>query len=124
MLLLYIAVGGAVGSMCRYLATHWLKNIMGREFPYATLMVNIAGSLLLGAVIAMLVLWLPRARDLHALLAVGFLGGFTTFSAFSMDLYLLMERGEWLNGAVYAVSSVCFSVIAFFIGMWLVRAVA
>lgn len=123
MLLLYVAVGGAFGSICRYLMIGWVNDQLGKEFPYGTLIVNILGSFLLGLMIALIVNALPRGRELHALVAIGALGGFTTFSAFSMDLYLLVERGEMASAALYATASVVISVLAFFAGMWIFRSV-
>lgn len=124
MLLLYIAAGGAFGSVCRYLAMSWVSGLMGKEFPYGTLMVNILGSLLLGMLIGLIATMLPRGRELHALLAIGFLGGFTTFSTFSMDIYLLVERGQFVAATLYISASILISVLAFFIGMWLFRTLA
>ena len=124
MVLVYVAVGGAVGSMCRYLTMNWVSSFTSKEFPYGTLAVNILGSFLLGLLIAFLVTILPRGRELHALIAVGFLGGFTTFSAFSMDVYLLMEKGQMMAAATYIILSVTVSVLALFFGMWCFRAFA
>jgi len=123
-LLMYVAVGGATGSIFRYLVTAWIGRVAGRDFPYGTLAVNLLGSFLLGIMIGVIVTLLPRGRELHLLVAVGFLGGFTTFSAFSLDLYLLLERGQFLYAAAYATASVGLSVMLFFLGMWIFRSLA
>lgn len=120
MLLFYIAIGGAFGSVCRYLLMSATTQLMGREFPYGTLLVNLFGSFLLGLLVGVIASILPRGRELHALLAVGFLGGFTTFSTFAMDVYLLSER-EPFSAMLYTACSVGLSVVAFFLGMWCFR---
>lgn len=117
--LAYVAFGGAVGSMARYaLVTAITKSPLAENFPYGTLAVNVLGGLLLGLWIGVMAYLLPaKAKDLHLLFAVGLLGGFTTFSAFSLDVVLLMERsGLWL-AAWYALMSVVLSVAALFSGM-------
>lgn len=124
MLLIYVAAGGAFGSLCRYLMMGWIGRFAGKDFPFATLAVNVLGSFLLGVLIGMIATYLPRSRELHALLAIGALGGFTTFSTFAMDAYMLMERGEILSAIAYTVSSVLMGVSAFFIGMWMFRYIA
>jgi fluoride exporter len=118
--LTYVAIGGAVGSMGRYIVMTLVGN--AGTFPVGTMIVNIVGGFLLGAMIAFMVLVLPnKGKDLHLLLAVGLLGGFTTFSAFSMDIYMLLERGLVMQAALYILGSVIFSVIAFLTGMWCIR---
>ena len=121
--LMYVIVGGAFGSLCRYLLTLWVDRINPTAFPFATLLVNLLGAFLLGVWIAALAYTMPaRARELHMLFAVGLLGGFTTFSAFSLDIFLMMERGLWVQTAAYAVGSVILCVGAMIGGMFLVRA--
>lgn len=124
MILVYVALGGAFGSVCRYLMMSGVGHWLGREFPYGTLMVNILGSFLLGVMIGLIAAMLPRGRELHALVAVGALGGFTTFSTFAMDIYILTERGQMMEAALYTAASVGISVLAFFAGMWMFRTFA
>lgn len=123
MLLLYVAAGGAFGSMCRYLMVQWVNGLLGKQFPYGTLVVNLLGSFLMGIALALVVSMLPRGRELYALLAVGALGGFTTFSAFSYDTYMLLEKGLLWQALLYIVASVIGSVLAFFFGMYAFKAV-
>ncbi len=124
--LMYVAIGGAVGSMCRYaLMTavgHYTKLA---DFPYGTFAVNVLGGFLMGLWIAVMATLLPaKAKDLHLLVAVGLLGGFTTFSAFSMDTFLLFERGLLLQVLLYIVGSVVLSVLGLVAGMWCIRLLA
>ncbi len=123
--LMYVAFGGAIGSMGRYLLVSALARFTTTDYPYGTLAVNILGGLLLGLWVGAMAYMMPnRAKDLHLLIAVGALGGFTTFSAFSLDVILLMERGGLIQAALYAAASVLLSVAALFAGMWVTRFVA
>lgn len=123
--LLYVAIGGAVGSVARYLSMSFIGKIIGTGFPYSTLIVNIFGSFLMGVWIVTMSNWLPeRGKDLHLLFAVGVLGGFTTFSTFSLDLFYLVENGAYLQATLYAFASVLVSLLTLIAGMWLVKLVA
>lgn len=123
--LIYVMMGGAVGSAARYAAMSFIGRLSNADFPYSTLAVNVFGSFLMGVWIAVMANLLPeKSRSLHLLFAVGVLGGFTTFSTFSLDIYYLFERGQYLQVASYIISSVVFSVLAFFAGLWLVKVVA
>ncbi len=122
--MLCVMIGGGVGALARYvLSTH-----IGRiptSFPAATFTVNILGCFLLGVFIALMGPNLPaKSREMYLLIAVGFLGGFTTFSAFSFDLFVLMQRGLWGQLALYAGGSVLFSVLALVAGMWMAQRLA
>lgn len=121
--LVYVAFGGAFGACLRYVATDFVARINTTSFPYGTLSVNIVGSLLMGVWLASVAVSpvLSKAKDLHLLLAVGVLGGFTTFSAFSFDLFQLVERGDYMQAAGYAIGSVLISLAALVAGMWLVK---
>ena len=115
--LLTVALGGALGSMGRYLfvvsATRWL----GMDFPWGTLGVNVLGSFLMGFLIGAGALVLEMSQEVRLFLAVGFLGGFTTFSSFSLDAMTLFQRGAWLAGSAYVGGSVLAGLAAFGIGM-------
>jgi CrcB protein len=120
--LMYVAIGGAFGSMCRYALASLIGRLTTADFPIATFAINILGGFLMGVWIAAMAMWLPtKAKDLHLLFAVGVLGGFTTFSAFSLDLFFLIERGEVLQASAYALGSVVMSVAALIGGMWCIR---
>ena len=123
--LAYVAIGGALGSMCRYGLGLVIKSVHASDFPLSTFAVNILGGLLMGAWIALAANMAPeRARELHLLFAVGVLGGFTTFSAFSLELFLLLERGLIWQAGAYALGSVVLSVLALLSGMWCIRLIA
>lgn len=123
MTLVYVAVGGALGSLVRYLVTSGCTRWLGHGFPYGTLLVNVLGSLAMGALIG----WMARAttgfESLRLLIGVGFLGGFTTFSAFSLDVVMLFERGEMLQVLLYLFASVTVSVMALMAGLYVMRMV-
>ena len=120
-----VAIGGAFGAALRYQTgramTGWLGAPAMSVFPWATLAVNALGSLLIG----MLFGWLARAGQggdqLRLLLGVGLLGGFTTFSAFSLELVVLVERGQFTIAALYAFLSIALGVTGLFFGLTLTR---
>ena len=124
----HVALGGAIGSVLRYQSGRWITQWLGPQavmtFPWATLAVNAVGSLLMGVLAG----WLARHGEggdqFRLLLGVGLLGGFTTFSAFSLEAAQMIQRGELIVAAAYAVSSVAGSVMLLFIGFWLARATA
>lgn len=121
--LLIVAVGGAIGAAFRHLAGHAALRILGPGFPWGTLFVNVLGSLIMGLFIA----WLARrtggsSNELRLFFATGVLGGFTTFSAFSLDVASMLERGEMAASMGYVLASVIVSVFALFIGLWFGRA--
>lgn len=124
MALLYVGVGGAVGSVARYLAMSVIGRLVPSQFPYGTLAVNVLGSFIMGVWIAAMANTLPeRGRDLHLLFAVGVLGGFTTFSTFSLDVFYLAERGDYAQALIYISGSVIVSIAALAAGVFLVRQV-
>lgn len=118
----YVAIGGALGAVGRYGVGLWLKTATASGFPWATLSVNIIGSLLMGLLMG----WLSRAapsEPMRLFLAVGVLGGFTTFSAFSLDVFTLIERRDLVLAALYACGSVIGALAAFFLGYAALRSV-
>jgi fluoride exporter len=122
-MLLAVAAGGAAGSVARYVTMSAIGHWFGAAFPYGTLAVNVIGSLVMGVLVEWWALAWSPAPELMALLAVGVLGGFTTFSTFSLDLVVLVQRGEIAGAALYMVVSVVFSVGALFAGLFLVRGI-
>lgn len=119
---LYVAIGGAFGAMGRYGLMSLIGRRMGDAFPYGTLAANVLGSFAMGALVAMLARYLPPMQhELRALLAVGFLGAFTTFSAFSLDVVVLYERGQWAAAAAYIAVSVVLCVAALALALYLFR---
>jgi CrcB protein len=119
----WVAAGGALGSVARYLTMVGMGRLMGGAFPWGTLAVNILGSAVMGLLIEGMALKWNWDQELRVFLTVGILGGFTTFSTFSMDVALLAERGEFLNAALYIAGSVILSVLALFAAMFLARQV-
>ena len=123
---LNVALGGAVGASLRYQLgrgiTQWLGPQVVTAFPWATLAANVIGSLAMG----LLAGWLARhgsgeGEQLRLLLGVGLLGGFTTFSAFSLEMMLLVERGQPLTALTYAAISVLAGLTALYVGLIVMR---
>jgi CrcB protein len=123
--LLYVGFGGAFGAMLRYSLVGLIAKMHASDFPFGTIVVNVAGSFLMGVwLAAMTVMPTEKAKDLHLLFAVGALGGFTTFSAFSFDVFSLGEREMYMGMALYIGASVILSLIGLLLGIWLVKIVA
>lgn len=117
----WIAAGGAVGAVARYMVMVGVARLWGSAFPWGTLTVNVVGSFVLGALIEILALVWSPGEGVRALLVVGMLGAFTTFSTFSLDVVTLYERGALAAAAAYVIASVVLSVAALFAGLWVVR---
>jgi fluoride exporter len=113
---LWVALGGAVGSSARYGVNLAAPRFLGEEFPWATLIVNVLGCVAMGYLSALLREKMPDDENTRLFLTTGLLGGFTTFSAFSLDFFGLMQRGETPLAVVYAAASVVLSIIAVMIG--------
>ena len=120
-MLLAVAAGGALGAVGRYLVISAVGQVFGTGFPLGTIVVNVIGSFLLGALTeAMALAWSP-SPELRAMIVIGILGAFTTFSTFSLDVALLYERGALGQAALYVGASVVLSIGAFFLGLALLR---
>ncbi len=114
-----VFLGGGLGSVGRWLVGLGAMRVFGAGFPFGTLIVNLAGGLAMG-VLARLLVWLPNAgHEARIFLMTGFLGGFTTFSAFSLDAASLWMRGETGMAAIYVGLSVAGSLAALAAGLWL-----
>ena len=119
---LQVAIGGAIGASLRYLAGVWVVRMLGHTpFPVAILLVNIAGSFLMGIFIGAAAH--KGLTHLSPFVATGILGGFTTFSAFSLEAVTLYERGDLTGAALYVALSVVLSILALFAGLWIARGV-
>ena len=123
--IILVAIGGALGSVSRYLSGEmvlkFVKNhSLALQFPWPTFFVNVIGSLLMGFLYYFVIRDLnnfdPR---LKSLVFVGFLGGFTTFSTFSLDFFRLFTAGQYLQGFIYIFTSVLLSILALFFGFYL-----
>lgn len=121
-MVLMAAMGGAIGAAGRYLVGVGAVRFLGSGFPWGTLIVNILGSLLMGFLIEAIALRYSVSNEVRTFLATGILGGFTTFSAFSLDFVTLMERKAHGFAAFYLGASVCLSILALFAGLALARA--
>ena len=120
-LVLAIAAGGAIGAVGRHYVGVYALKWLGAAFPYGTLAVNVAGSFLMGVLVTSMAVKWNVGEELRAFLTVGLLGGFTTFSAFSLDFATLMERGETVLAAGYVTASVVLALAGMFAGMHLMR---
>lgn len=121
---LVIAAGAAVGANLRYMVTVWATTQWGTQFPYGTMLINIVGSLLIGLLAAIFLQRAPANETLRLLLITGLLGGFTTFSAFSYELYGLISSGNYVGGALYLLGSVGGGLVATVVGMGVGRMLA
>lgn len=121
--LLYVMVGGAVGSGARYLTGRAMLSLLGPDYPYGTLAVNLIGGLLMGVLVGVLARN-TASETWRLLLGIGVLGGFTTFSSFSLDVVAMIERGAIGVAFGYVLVSVIGSIAALFAGLSAVRAVA
>ena len=119
--LILAAAGGALGAGARHLVNVSMLAWLGPGFPWATLTVNIVGSLLMGVLVESLMPLAGSSVAWRIFLATGILGGFTTFSAFSLDAWVLYERGQHLALGLYVALSVILSIAALILGMALVR---
>jgi len=121
--LLWVAIGGAIGAAARYGVNVWSGRLLGTSFPWHTLIVNVLGCLIMGMLVEVLARKVSVSLDARAFLTTGILGGFTTFSAFSLDFALLVERKAYVAAAGYGVASVVLSLGAVFVGLALGRSV-
>jgi fluoride exporter len=120
-----VGLGGALGSMGRYGVGMLAARLWPVAFPLATLLVNVAGSLAMGLLVGGLARFVPAwASEARLFVAVGVLGGFTTFSSFSLDTIVLIERGEAATALTYVLISVVVSILALYLGLLVTRGVA
>ncbi|MCZ7886527.1 MULTISPECIES: fluoride efflux transporter CrcB [Agrobacterium] len=116
-----VAAGGAIGSVFRYLVGVWSVRLAGAHFPWGTLAVNVAGSFMIGFLVELVARRLNASMEMRLFLVTGVLGGFTTFSSFSLDAVSLFERGTLGLSAVYVLASLVVSIAAVFAGLALGR---
>ena len=119
--LLLVATGGAIGASLRYLTGIAALRWFGANFPWGTLMVNVIGSFAMGVLAEFIVRKLGASNELRLLLMTGLLGGYTTFSAFSLDAILLIERGAYSAATGYILANVVGSILALLLGLMLAR---
>ncbi len=116
--LLYVLLGGAVGTGCRYgLSLLLTKKLHHPHFPYATFIINLSGSFVIGLLGELFRLRVLTSAELRLALMTGFLGGYTTFSAYSLENLSLLREGEWLVALIYALGSVLLGLLCAWAGM-------
>src|SRR5262245_48824308 len=111
---LIVFLGAGIGGVMRHAVNLVVPRVLGAEFPYHTLTVNIAGSLVMGLLAGLFVMRGDPGLSWKLFLTTGILGGFTTFSAFSFDAAMLYQRGELMMALIYVLASVVLSILAFF----------
>jgi CrcB protein len=118
---LLVFIGGGIGAALRHGVNILAARLLGAGFPYATIVENVSGSLAMGLLAGYFAFKGDASQPMRLFLATGVLGGYTTFSAFSLDTALLWERGEVALAAVYVIGSVALSIAGLFAGLALVR---
>ena len=114
--ILSVAAGGALGAAARYGIGGWIPQATRSDFPWGTLLVNVTGSLVLG----FLMVWLRTtmvSAEIRALLTVGLLGGYTTFSTLTYETAAMFQEGEWRRAGFYALGSLVLGLVALLMGM-------
>jgi CrcB protein len=123
--LVLVALGGAIGAGCRHLVNLGSLRLFGPNFPFGTMIVNVTGGLFMGLLAGYFALrYSGGGHGLRLFLTTGILGGFTTFSAFSLDALLLWERGDVVMALAYVLLSVLLSIVALAVGLYLMRAIS
>lgn len=118
MLLMVIALGGALGAVARYGISGWVQGWMNTAFPLGTLVVNVTGSFLLGLSLYLLESTAPTT-EMRSFVTIGFLGAFTTFSTFSYEAVVLLQGGEWARGGLYVGGSLALGLVGILMGLGL-----
>src|SRR6195952_3554549 len=118
---LLVFIGGGLGSSLRHTINMASSRLLGTAFPYHTFIINISGSIVMGLIAGYLAFKGEASQPWRLFLMTGILGGYTTFSAFSLDAALLYERGEIGLAVFYVLGSVVFSILGLFAGLALVR---
>lgn len=122
--ILLVAIGGGIGASLRYIANLGALRLLGVNALWGTAAINILGSFAMGLFIELLARRYVGSPELRLFVATGILGGFTTFSAFSLDFAVLFERGDLAQAFSYVAISVIISIAALFAGLYLARALA
>ncbi|MEZ5757299.1 MAG: fluoride efflux transporter CrcB [Emcibacteraceae bacterium] len=122
-MILAVAAGGAIGATGRFLVGRLMFNIMGPGFPWGTFTVNIVGSFLIGLLVELMALRMNLAHEWQGFIVVGILGGFTTFSSFSMEVGLMLERDQFYTAAIYIFGTMFAGIVALFAGIFAGRTV-
>ena len=123
MIYLWIALGGGIGAAARHGVNVLSGRVLGTEFPWHTLIVNVTGCFAMGVLVGLMALKLNVSHEVRSFLTTGILGGFTTFSAFSLDVAMLIERKAALAAGAYAVGTTLATIAAVLAGLHLMRAI-
>jgi CrcB protein len=119
-LYLFVALGGAFGASFRFYISQLILNWLGKGFPFATLAVNISGSLIMGALYGLIEQGVIEVSVYRTLIGIGFLGALTTFSTFSLDTLLLIQQGDIFKATINILLNVCLCIFAAALGMYIV----
>ncbi|AZQ84559.1 MAG: fluoride efflux transporter CrcB [Cognaticolwellia sp.] len=119
-LYLFVAIGGAAGASSRFYISQLILNWLGKGFPFATLAVNISGSLIMGALYGLIEQGVIEVGVYRTLIGIGFLGAFTTFSTFSLDTLLLIQQGDVIKATINILLNVSLCIFAAALGMFIV----
>ena len=115
-MLAWIAIGGAAGAVARYLVSGWTLSLLDTTLPWGTFVVNVSGSFLLGFAFRMLQVS-TVSPEMRAMVAIGLLGAFTTFSTFSFETVTLLQEGAWARAGAYVLGSVVLGIAGVLAGM-------
>jgi CrcB protein len=118
----FVFIGGGIGAALRHAVNTFFVRWLGASFPYHTLFENVSGSLVMGVLAGYFAFRGHASQHVRLFLTTGVLGGYTTFSAFSLETVLLWERGAWWAAAGYVLASVALSLLGLMGGLWLARA--
>jgi fluoride exporter len=116
-----VFLGGGLGAALRHGMNIAAARLLGTAFPYGTLIINVTGSILMGLIAGYFAFKGGASQHWRLFLTTGILGGYTTFSAFSLDAALLYERGETWSAALYVIGSVVLSILGLFAGLYVIR---
>jgi CrcB protein len=115
--LLYVAVGGMIGSVCRFVSVSFIVSLLPFTFPFGTFLVNVVGCFAMGAAVGLAERYIWIHHDWRMFLTAGFCGGFTTFSAFAFENVELLLAKNYATFAAYALASFVFCLLAAFVGL-------
>jgi CrcB protein len=118
---LAVFVGGGLGAVLRHFFNNFVMHLWGRDFPLGIMLINIIGSFVMGLLIGLFAHVWDAPQNLRVFLTVGILGGFTTFSSFSLNAVELFQHEQYLSGTIYVLGSVLIGALSLVLGMWLVR---
>ena len=121
--ILLVMIGGAIGTALRFLVGKGSLALLGPGYPWGTWFINLSGSLLMGLLAGLLVRFTPPSGEsIRLFVGVGILGGYTTFSTFSLEAGTMIQRGDWLPAFLYVATSAVGAIALLFAGLWLARA--